>query len=104
MKRIRRESCSICRIVCVRSKCVIAAGQRGGRPEHDLIGGRCEGLGSSSIQELGEGHAHGASAISILFVDAHAGFVPRRAQQFDPRVPQGPLRSDRAGLDWIDFP
>jgi prepilin-type N-terminal cleavage/methylation domain-containing protein len=65
---------------------------------------RCEGLGSSSVQELGDGHAHGASAISILFVDAHAAFVPRRAQQFDPRVPQGPLRSDWAGLDWSDFP
>ena len=67
---------------------------------------RCEGLGSlSDIQGLGfDGHAHGASALSILFVDAHTGFVPRRAQLFDPRVPQGPLRSDWAGLDWCDFP
>ena len=63
---------------------------------------RCEGVGSSS--ELGDGHAHGASAISILFVDTHARFVPRRAQQFDPRVPKGPHRSDWAGLDWSDFP
>jgi prepilin-type N-terminal cleavage/methylation domain-containing protein/prepilin-type processing-associated H-X9-DG protein len=65
---------------------------------------RCEGLASSGLQELGDGHAHGASAMNILFVDAHARLVPRRAQQFDPRVPVGLHRSDWAGLDWIDFP
>ena len=67
---------------------------------------RCEGLSSASnIQGLGfDGYAHGATAMDILFVDAHARFVPRRAQQFDPRVPQGSFRSDWAGLDWSDFP
>ena len=65
---------------------------------------RCEGLGSSSdIREV-DGHAHGVSAMNLLFVDAHARFMPRRAQQFDPRVPVGSHRSDWAGLDWSDFP
>jgi len=67
---------------------------------------RCQGLGTSSeIQGLGvDGHAHGASAMNLLFVDAHASFMPRRAEQFDPRVPEGSHRSDWAGLDWSDFP
>jgi len=66
---------------------------------------QCEGLASpSEIQGGVDGHAHGTSAMSLLFVDAHARFMPRRAQQFDPRVPQGSHRSDWAGLDWSDFP
>ena len=66
---------------------------------------RCEGLASPGEIRAGiDGHAHGASAISLLFVDGHSRLVPRRTQLFDPRVPQGPSRSDWAGLDWSDFP
>jgi prepilin-type N-terminal cleavage/methylation domain-containing protein len=57
------------------------------------------------IRGLGiDGHAHGAAAKTFLFVDGHARFLSRRAQQFDPRVPEGMNRSDWAGLDWADFP
>jgi prepilin-type N-terminal cleavage/methylation domain-containing protein len=66
---------------------------------------QCEGLGNpGEIQRGIDGHAHGTSGMSLLFVDAHARFMPRRAQQFDPRVPIGSHRSDWAGLDWSDFP
>jgi prepilin-type processing-associated H-X9-DG protein len=66
----------------------------------------CEALSSArDIQGLGfDGHAHGAAAKTFLFVDGHARFLPRRAQQCDSRIPQGMNRSDWAGLDWMDFP
>jgi prepilin-type N-terminal cleavage/methylation domain-containing protein len=66
----------------------------------------CEALSSpNEISGMGfDGHAHGAAAKTFLFVDSHARFLFRRAQQLDPRVPSGMNRSDWAGLDWIDFP
>jgi len=66
---------------------------------------QCEALaGPNDIKGGVDSHGHGATVLSMLFVDQHARFMPRRAQQFDPRVPQGPSRSDWAGLDWSDFP
>ncbi len=66
----------------------------------------CEGLSSpKEIRGIGfDGYAHGAAAKNFLFVDGHARFLPRRAQQPDPRIPHGTYRSDWSGLDWIDFP
>jgi hypothetical protein len=65
---------------------------------------QCEALaGPGDITGGVDSHGHGATVLSMMFVDSHARLMQRRAQQFDPRVPQGPSRSDWAGLDWIDF-